>query len=135
MKERHDHMTITLCGSARFEEAFKNANVRLTLAGHTVYSLAAYPSDMGGLKDWYSEEQKAELDRAHLRKIDNSEAIYVIAPGGYVGESTAREIAYAKKTGKLVMCAYPLREADVRTCPYAGCPQPVQSCPCAICYE
>ena len=37
------------------------------------------------------------LDDMHLRKID-----LVINVGGYIGESTRREIAYAEKTGKKV---------------------------------
>jgi predicted HAD superfamily Cof-like phosphohydrolase len=37
------------------------------------------------------------LDLMHYRKIELSEAICVINPGGYVGESTASEIKYALK--------------------------------------
>ena len=126
-------MKITLCGSARFEPQFKDVNERLSLAGHVVYSLAVYPSDKGG-KDWYSEEQKSTLDAVHLAKIDASDAIYVIAPGGYVGESTQREIDYARKQKKKLLCAYPLAGFD-RTCPYAGCFDPAGRGPCALCYE
>ena len=42
------------------------------------------------------------LDDMHLRKIDLADEIYVINVGGYIGESTRREIAYAEKTGKKV---------------------------------
>jgi hypothetical protein len=38
-------MIITLCGSARFEETFKQVNEDLSLNGHIVLSLAVYPSD------------------------------------------------------------------------------------------
>ena len=127
-------MKITLCGSAKFEEAFKKANEKLSLAGHIVYSLAVYPSDKGG-KDWYSPEQKAALDEVHLAKIDASDAIYVLAPGGYIGESTQREIDYARKKGKKLMSAYPLGEGFTRTCPHSGCFDPSGVGPCALCYE
>lgn len=128
-------MKITLCGSARFESGFKLANERLSLAGHVVYSLAVYPSDKNGQKTWYTDDQKATLDRVHLEKILNSDAIYVIAPGGYIGESTKREIEYAKRHGKKVLCAYPLGDGAIRTCPFEGCHDPVTVPPCALCYE
>lgn len=95
-------MKITLCGSAKFEKEFKEANKALSLAGHIVYSLAIYPSDMGGNKDWYSEEQKVILDLTHIAKIDNSDAIFVLDYKGYIGESTRREIAYAKMQHKMI---------------------------------
>ncbi|MCP9213314.1 hypothetical protein [Streptomyces cucumeris] len=40
------------------------------------------------------------LDALHLRKIDLADRILVVNPGGYIGESTSREIAYAHATGK-----------------------------------
>lgn len=92
-------MRITLCGSAKFEKEFKEWNKNLTLAGHVVYSLACYPSDNGG-KDWYDQDQKSILDIMHLAKIDNSEAIVVINENFYIGESTKREIIYARYRGK-----------------------------------
>ena len=45
---------------------------------------------------------KEMLDDMHLRKIDMADEIYVINVGGYIGESTKREIAYAEKTGKKI---------------------------------
>lgn len=94
-------MIITLCGSARFERLFKAWNRGLTMAGHTVFSLTAYPSDHGR-KDWYSEEEKASLDGAHLRKIDASDAIFVINQYAYIGESTLREVQHAQQRGKAI---------------------------------
>ncbi len=117
-------MKITLCGSARFEEEFKRLNRDLTLAGHTVYSLSVYPSDAarwseqqpgqsstarGGTlgKDWYTPEQKERLDFAHLGKIANSDAIFIIdcdqdRPEPYIGESTTKEWRFAQCIGKKV---------------------------------
>ncbi len=47
-------------------------------------------------------EQKAVLDALHLRKIDMADRVLVVAPDGYIGESTQREIAYARAAGKPV---------------------------------
>ena len=45
-------------------------------------------------------EQKVALDELHLRKIDLSDEVFVLNVGGYIGASTARELAYAQATGK-----------------------------------
>ena len=42
------------------------------------------------------------LDDMHKRKIDLADEIFVINKNGYIGSSTASEIAYAIKTGKKV---------------------------------
>lgn len=95
-------MIITLCGSARFEDQFKLWSEVLTLSGHTVFSLAVYPSDKNGIKDWYSLEDKVQLDMAHLRKIDASGAIMVLNKHAYIGQSTLSEIEYARGANKTV---------------------------------
>jgi len=95
-------MIITLCGSARFEKEFKEWNEKLTLEGHTVFSLSVYASDKPAGKDWYTEEQKKELDAAHKRKISASEAIVVLNVGGYFGDSTRSEIGWAEREGKKI---------------------------------
>lgn len=84
-------MKITLCGSTRFREAFELWNKRLTLAGHIAYSVSGF----GHSGDSFSAEEKEHLDLIHLRKIMESDAIVVIDPGGYIGDSTRREIAWA----------------------------------------
>ena len=42
------------------------------------------------------------LDRQHLAKIDLADEIFVINVGGYIGDSTRREIAYAEFKGKTI---------------------------------
>ena len=51
-------------------------------------------------------EDKSAIDNivsAHWKKIDISDAIYVVNIGGYIGQSTQNEIDYAKKLGKEVI--------------------------------
>lgn len=50
----------------------------------------------------WTEGTKDMLDDMHLRKIDMADEVFVINVGGYIGESTKREIAYAKENGKVV---------------------------------
>ena len=44
--------------------------------------------------------EKRMLDDLHLRKIDLADEILVLNVGGYIGESTRREIEYAKSKMK-----------------------------------
>ena len=90
---------VTLCGSTKFKVAFEEWNVRLTMQEAVVLSIVI-PSHSYGLS--WSAEQKEMLDKMHLAKIDLSDEVFVLDVGGYVGESTAREIAHAKATGKTV---------------------------------
>ncbi len=53
-------------------------------------------------EDVPTPEQKATLDALHRHKIDLADRVLVVNPGGYVGESTAAEVAYARDRGKPV---------------------------------
>jgi hypothetical protein len=90
---------LTLCGSTRFRGAFDFWNTHLTLAGNAVYSVAvdAHGEAREALP---TEAEKTLLDEVHLMKILNSDAIFVLDVGGYVGSSTEREIAFARSKGK-----------------------------------
>lgn len=92
-------MIITLCGSTKFKEDFERVNRKLTLAGNIVLSVGVF----GHSGDEVSDEEKVLLDRVHRQKIDMSDAIYVINKGGYIGQSTRSEIAYAIFCKKQVM--------------------------------
>lgn len=94
-------MKITLCGSGKFEKEFKQWNKDLSLKGHIVYGMSTYASEQGA-KDWFTPDQKATLDLVHIGKIENSEAIVVLNVGGYIGDSTRKEIKYAKRIGRRI---------------------------------
>ena len=94
-------MKITLCGSAQFESKFHEWNEKLTLAGHLVYGLGAYPSHHGNNKNWYTHEQKRQLDQVHLMKILASDSIVVITDEtGYIGDLAKAEINWALLNSK-----------------------------------
>ena len=95
-----NYKIVTLCGSTRFKEQFMEAQKRLTLQGCIVISVGLF--GQSGDEEVWKPGTKEMLDDMHLRKIDMADEIYVINVGGYIGESTRREIAYAKKTGKKV---------------------------------
>lgn len=91
---------ITLCGSTRFKEEFLEAQKRLTLEGNIVISVGLF-GHSGDDVVW-TEGVKEMLDRQHLAKIDLADEIFVINVGGYIGDSTRREIAYAEFKGKSI---------------------------------
>lgn len=94
-------MKITLCGSLRFEPYWHEANKQLGLLGHISYSVMTFPS-IEGDKTWYTPEQKYTLDLAHFAKIEESEAVVMLNIEGYLGESSLRELAWARMRRKTV---------------------------------
>ena len=91
---------ITLCGSTRFKDEFLEAQKRLTLEGNVVITVGLF-GHSGDDVVW-TEGVKDMLDRQHLAKIDLADEIFVINVGGYIGDSTRREIAYAEFKGKSI---------------------------------
>lgn len=93
---------VCLCGSTRFFDAFSEANLKETRAGNIVLSVGCHThsdSDLGISQD---SEEKKKLDELHLRKIDLADEVLILNVGGYIGESTRRELEYATKKGRTV---------------------------------
>lgn len=97
---------VCICGSTRFAEEMLAANRGLTFAGAIVVAPAVFTRRETDEK--ITDEQKARLDALHLRKIDLADRVLVINPDGYIGDSTRREIAYARATGKPVSFTDPV---------------------------
>ena len=89
---------IVLCGSTRFMKAFAEWNARLTVKGNLVYSVAIVTT---GAK--VSDEHKVLLDYVDMKKIEASDTVFVLDVGGYIGESTTREIKLAEALGKKIL--------------------------------
>jgi hypothetical protein len=109
----------TLCGSTRFPDAFALANMHLSVQGRIVIGLGmlGHADEPRGARFLTSDGDettpgKQGLDELHLRKIDLSDAIFVVNVGGYIGASTRKEIAYAEETGKRVEWMFPPKEED-----------------------
>jgi hypothetical protein len=97
---------VCLCGSTRFSEAYQQANLHETLAGNIVLTIGC---DMRADGDLFADKSEAELtqiktrlDSLHLRKIDLADEVLILNVGGYVGDSTRREIEYATRKNKLI---------------------------------
>jgi hypothetical protein len=78
-------------------DAFINAQKTETLAGKIVLSVGLFGHNEGLDMDG---PVKKMLDELHLRKIDLADEVLVLNVGNYIGQSTSREVEYAKKNGK-----------------------------------
>lgn len=94
---------VCLCGSMRFAAEMRTVARDLGLAGVVVLAPVVLDASDGPVTD----EQRAALGALHLAKIDLADRVVVVSPGGYVGESTRREIRHAQQTGKPVTYAGP----------------------------
>ena len=86
---------VCICGSTRFVYEMRAANRDLTFAGVIVVA-------PGEADELITNEQKTALDALHMRKIDLADEVLILDVDGYIGESTARELAYAQRLGKKV---------------------------------
>ena len=108
-------LVVCLCGSTRFWRTFRSQSLYLTLAGWIVLSIgAASGTDdehFGNLsRDDYTRV-KTRLDDLHLHKIDMADVVLALNVGGYIGESTRREMTYAALNGIPVLFLEPDRVA------------------------
>ena len=99
-----DIKVITICGSMRFSKEMMRISEELELReGYTVIQ-CVYSAD-----DQKYEELDVELlANIHRKKIDISDAIYVVNVNGYIGNSVRSEIEYARLLGKEILSLEPL---------------------------
>ena len=90
---------ITICSSLKFIEEIKIHSERLELEGNCVLNIIFGTKN----KEDYSQKEIQFLQKAHFKKIDISDAIFVINKNGYIGESVKNEINYAKSINKEII--------------------------------
>jgi hypothetical protein len=90
---------ITICGSLRFEEEMRYYAEKLALEGNCVLSVI-YPTKE---KTDYTQDEIHLLQIGHFKKINISDAIFVVNKNGYIGEQLQKEIDYAKKHNKEII--------------------------------
>ena len=86
---------ITICGSMRYSKEMMKIAEELELKDGYAVIQCVYNVD--GQK--YEGIDASILDKIHRKKIDISDAIYVVNIDGYIGNSTRNEIEYAKNNG------------------------------------
>lgn len=90
---------ITLCGSLRFNKEMLMIACNLSLEGICVLTPVYSVLENAPRTD----EQLDKLRQAHFKRIDFSDAIFVINVDDYIGSSTKLEIEYAKDLGKEIL--------------------------------
>jgi hypothetical protein len=125
---------VVICGSTRFTREMKEIDRELTWLGNAVFA----PTRCNLKQDdplWADPADKAagiaRLDALHRDLIRIANEVLVVNPGGYIGDSTRGEIAYALSLGKTVRYTHPQIDPGLITCtrcgdtdgPFAGAPQ------------
>ena len=90
---------VTLVGSTRFPELFEEANKELTRLGWIVFSVTEY-GHLNGMD--MSGPIKKQLDMLYLKKIDLSDAIFVLNKDQYIGLGAWDEICFAISRRKTI---------------------------------
>jgi ACT domain-containing protein len=90
---------ITVCGNLKFEQDMKYYAEKLTLEGNCVLSVI-YPTKNS---EEYTKDEISILGIGHIKRIDISDAIFVVNKNGYIGEAVRKEINYAKEHNKEIL--------------------------------
>lgn len=88
---------VCLCGSTRFEKEFANIARKFTLEGKIILTVHVFRHN-----EILDAKQLIDLDALHLHKIEIANRVHIVNIDGYVGEGTAREIAYAQSLSKSI---------------------------------
>lgn len=101
-------LIVCLCGSTRFMNEFFDAGWAFTLKGYIVLSVGVckHAEHHGG--EALGQEVADMLDELHLRKIDLADEVFILNVGGYIGDSTRKEIEYAQKQNKPILYLEPI---------------------------
>lgn len=91
--------TITICGSMRFEHEMQ----RIAFELETQHRFNVLQCIYGLKKDELTSADRAILEEAQLKRIELSDAIYVVDIEGYIGDMTKIEIKYARENGKEII--------------------------------
>ena len=90
---------VTICGSIRYSKEMIKISKKLELD----YNYAVIQCVYNGSTQKYNETDINNLTRIHRKKIDISDAIYVVNIDGYIGDGTRKEIEYALIKGKEIL--------------------------------
>lgn len=91
--------TLTICGSMKFAEEMKQIAWKPEIEkGYNVIQCVYNEKN-----EPITNEIQKHLGAAHYRKIEISDAVYIVDIDGYIGKAVADEILYAEKNGKEII--------------------------------
>ena len=88
---------VTLCGSMRFAKQMQ----RIALEFETKGYCAIHPILDADIA--LDEKDLENIAKAHFKKIDIADIVYIVNIDGYIGESVSKEIQYAKERNKQII--------------------------------
>ncbi len=94
---------VTICGSMRFQKKMMELALKLELEEKYIMIQCVYSDD----DRHFNSQDVCAISQLHYKKIDMSDAIYVVNVGGYIGESTQNEIEYARSLNKEILFLEP----------------------------
>lgn len=98
------YKVVTLCGSSKFKDVFEEVERSLSLGGYIVLRPSLWHHQNKDDEEIINDPEKMKmLMDLHRKKIDISDAIYVINEDNYIGEATQAEIDYARSLNKPIM--------------------------------
>lgn len=100
----NDIKIVTICGSMKFKDEMIKVAEKLELKNGYAVIQCVFGSTSN-----YSMDEIEKLGQVHFKKIEISDAIYVVNVGGYLGDATKKEIEYAKKLNKEILSLEPLK--------------------------
>lgn len=90
---------ITVCGSLKYKKEMMEITEEIALNGNCMIT----PIYLTKSKEEYTEEDFLMLSKMHFEKIKLSDAILVVNVNNYIGESTNKEIEFAKSLNKEII--------------------------------
>lgn len=90
---------ITLCGSLKYQKEMMEVAEKIALEGKCVLTPVYHVIDDNEI----NKEQILMLKESHLKRIELSDSILVLNVNNYIGDSTKKEIEYAKNLGKEII--------------------------------
>lgn len=109
---------VCICGSVRFKEEMMLWACYWSSLNYVIVMPHCFAHEkFHDTKNRSAVKTKRQLDILHFTKIAISEFVFVVDVEGYVGDSTSREIRFARKLGKPVKYAskhYPIPMVEER---------------------
>lgn len=90
---------VTICGSMKFT----NQMIEIATDLERKYGWCVIQCVYDIKKNQITTEELEKITNAHYKKINISDAIYVVNIDGYLGSATKKEIEYAKNNGKEII--------------------------------
>ena len=91
---------ITVCGSLKFQKEMMEIAEEIGKQGNCMLT-PVYPTNID--KKDYTDEEIKIVGQMHLERIKLADAILVVNVNNYFGNSTKKEIEFAKSLGKEII--------------------------------